>query len=106
MLDRAFDLRSAQVDAAARLEPVREETGKRRAVEEEAVDDGGAQDRRRLEMTIVEPDIAEHPAGLEVEATRDPRPGDADAFLVGPVSFLSAEYEEAQKGGANDSRRA
>ena len=53
-------------------------------------------------MAIVQADVANDAAGLQVEDVGDPGAADPDALLVRPATFLASEQEEAQKGRADD----
>ena len=101
--DLALDRAPAQIEPAARLEPLGLEAGERRAVEKQPVDDGRPQDRRGSKWQSFRPMSRKMRHAFEIEHARDPGADHLTPFSCGRQPS-SPRAEETQERRADDPR--
>ena len=95
---------SAQGKAAARLKPVRLQSGKFGAIQKQIVDNSRPHNWYRFELAVLQSDIAGYATPLEVEDAGDPGAGDPDSLLMGAIVVVAAQDQKAQEFGTDRTR--
>ncbi|MFM7420639.1 MAG: hypothetical protein ACKO54_13240 [Alphaproteobacteria bacterium] len=86
---------AAQGNAPASLDPVSVKTRQDGAIKNKAIDNGGTQDRRRIETTFLQADVTRNATSFKIQCADDPGALDVNAFLMRARAFFATKQQES-----------